>query len=82
MQPAHMLVSTYQKPQTSGIFGQRRDFSTRDEKVKLQWSLRIKDLYVVLSREVVLFSEVQNVIVLWEWCFEEGSEGFLSEVPL
>ena len=27
--------------------------------------------HVVLCREVVLFSEVQNVLVLWEWYFEE-----------
>ena len=27
--------------------------------------------HVVLCREVVLFLEVQNVLVLWEWYFEE-----------
>ena len=27
--------------------------------------------HVVLYREAVLFSEVQNVMVLWEWYFEE-----------
>ena len=27
--------------------------------------------YVVLCREVVLFSEFQNALVLWEWYFEE-----------
>ena len=62
----------------------------------IQWSLRIKvnlgPGHVVLCREVVLFSEVQNALVLWERYFEEcplqrgcpflGGSFNLSEVPL